>query len=127
MAQIKPKADAALMASGMRNAAKPLAGLAEVLEGVHVAGSVTMTVPAVGLARLAHVALAEASERVRFSGPYGSGKVHITHDFGIDRYDIARLEVTLNVPPDVADEITPNWRTVVAAGSPAGDLVGEAL
>lgn len=115
MATLKQRPDVVLMAAGLRQAAKPLAGLAEVFEGVHVTGMVSMTVPDPGLARLAATALADVAERVRISGPYEpSGNVHVTHDFGIDRYDIARLEVTVNVPPEVADEIAPNWRAVVA-------------
>lgn len=115
----KPKPDVVLMAAGMRTVAKPLAGLAELFEGVHVTGMVSMTVPEPALARVAATALGDVAERLRISGPYEpSGNIHLTYEFAVDRYDIPRLEVTVNIPPQVADEIAPNWRAVAAAGEP---------
>jgi hypothetical protein len=41
--------------------------------------------------------------------------VSITHDFALNPTDQARLEVSISVPPAVADEVVPTWREPAAA------------
>jgi hypothetical protein len=106
----------------MRQVAKAFAAVAGEMTGVPGGGSVWLTVLDADQAAQLHAALAATSERVHFGGPYeSSGRVGIEHEFGSDWRAVPRLVVTLSVPPAVADEIAPTWRTASAGDqTPAG-------
>jgi hypothetical protein len=111
-----PTPEVALWTGGLRAAAKALAGVDVDLTGVHAAGRLWAMVTDVDQARALHDALGAASDRVVCSGPHGGrGHVSITHDFALNPTDQARLEVSISVPPAVADEITPSWREAAPA------------